>query len=52
MWTWKASERTEGLKAGRTYYFLVNVTFDTSGAPENSPILTYGGSALSKFTTK
>jgi len=52
MWTWKASERKEALKAGKTYYFLVNVTFDTSSAPADAPVLTYGGSALSKFMVK
>lgn len=38
------------LKSGNKYYFLVNVTFDTSTADATSPVLTYGGSALSKFT--
>lgn len=48
--TWSGSESSSVLKAGSTYYFLVNVTFDTSSADATSPVLTYGGSALSKFT--
>lgn len=47
---WSASDVADTLKAGQTYYFLVNVTFDTSSADATSPVLTYGGSALSKFS--
>lgn len=47
---WSAADVAGTLKAGSTYYFLVNVTFDTSNADATAPVLTYGGSALSKFS--
>lgn len=48
--TWSGAESSSVLKAGETYYFFVNVIFDTTSAPAGSPVLNNGGSALSKFT--
>lgn len=47
--TWDGKDKNgQALKAG-TYYYLVNVVFNTS---TNKPSLTYGGSALAEFTVK
>jgi len=47
--TWDGKGKNgEMVKAG-TYYYLVNVIFNTSS---NKPSLTYGGSALAEFTVK
>lgn len=47
--TWDGKDKNgQALKAG-TYYYLVNVVFNKSS---NTPSLTYGGSALAKFTVK
>ncbi len=56
-WTWAAANqkgnqgnmKDKALEKGKTYYYLVNVTFDQAGA---DPKLAYGGSALAKFTVE
>lgn len=48
--TWSGADNSSILKAGETYYFFVNVIFDTTSAPAGSPVLNNGGSALSKFS--